>query len=272
VQLSLSSACLYHMRLGRVFRLAAGAGFEGIELVMGPEVWLRGPEYVRRLSGEHGLPVLSVHQSLLPVGPGSRLTTRMVDAVEMAVALGSRHVVLHPPFVETWDHAEGQSWLEELETCLQRVTGTATRLTVENPGRHSRDGRPPVLGRIEDLCTFADAHDLGITLDTCHLGLEGLELEGAYETVQGHVANVHLSNLSAKRSRIRLPLVSALLAEHRMPDDGYLRLGRFLSLVSANGYHGPITCEVSPVWLKAWSRQGVRERLRHCVEFAHQAT
>ncbi len=268
MQLSLSSASLYHIGLRWVFRLAAEAGFDGVELVLGPETWLWGPERVSRFSREYGLPVVTVHQTLIPVRAASQ--SRMIDAAEVAVRLESQNVVLHPPAARTWDSAEAMTWLAALEFCLKRTEGTSTRLTLENPGRHCADEPRAVLGGLGDLGAFAAAHGMGVTLDTCHLGLEGLDLLGAYGVLHEQVANVHLSNLSQNRPRIRWSLARALLTEHRMPDDGCLPLDRFLSLVSTDGYDGSIACEVSPVWLRGWSRQGVRESLARFVRFVRQ--
>ena len=65
MQISLSTACLYIYPLRKIFEIAQRVGFDGVELVISPEVEWRGGEYIRRLSDEYALPILSVHPPLL---------------------------------------------------------------------------------------------------------------------------------------------------------------------------------------------------------------
>ena len=64
MRLSLSTGCLYCYPLKSVFRLAKEAGFHGLELVISPEVVLRGSGYVKTLIERYGLEVCSMHPPL----------------------------------------------------------------------------------------------------------------------------------------------------------------------------------------------------------------
>ena len=77
LRLSFSTATLYHFPLRAAFALAHEAGFEGVELVLGPEVMLRGAAYVRQLSHEYSLAVLSVHPPMIPY-PGQNKAARIL--------------------------------------------------------------------------------------------------------------------------------------------------------------------------------------------------
>jgi len=268
--ISLSTASLYHLPLRATFRLAAEAGFDRLELVMGPEVWLRGPTHVAGLVREFDLPVVTVHQTLLPRAPRCGPGGRMADAAEAAVALAARHVVIHPPAASDWEQPKAQSWLRALESTRRALEGAGTRFALENWGIEENVKRELVLRPIAVLREFALQHDIDITYDTCHAGLEGWDLIHAYDVLRPRVANVHLSNLSAGKPLLDVLLARPLLAEHRLPDDGVLPLRRFVEHLALTEYRGPITCEISPVALRAWSRSGIARQLARCVAFVRK--
>ena len=264
--ISLSTASLYHLPHARVFALAAEAGFDGVELVVGPETWARGVRHVAGLAQRHRLPVLTVHQALMPMvggGPAERLR----DAVGTALDLGCPHLVIHPPMVRQWEHPTAQRWLHGLHEARQRMDGSGARLAVENSGYQPREASQRILGLLPDLLAFAERHDLDVTFDACHAAIQGVDLLGAYTLLRPRVANVHLSNLSDREPMINLPYVRPLMTEHRMPEDGVLPLGQLVARLTADGYAGPVTYEISPIALRAWSSAGLRGALARLVSY-----
>lgn len=265
--ISLSTASLYHLPLGSVFALTAEAGFDGVELVTGPEVWLRGAERVARLAERRGQAVFTVHQTLLPWSPRGAGSARMLDAAETALALGARHVVVHAPATAGWTSPVGQRWMEALKSTRALLRGSTTRIALENWGIGPEVRRELVVRRAPVLREFALQHDLDLTFDTCHAGIERLDIIRAFDYLQPRVANVHLSNLSNRAPALDVLLARPLLSEHRMPEDGILPLGEFVSHLVDIGYRHPITYEISPISLRAWSPSELRRRLRECVAF-----
>ena len=59
--IALSTGSLYTYGTARVFELAAEAGFDGIEVLCDHRPDTRDPDYLRRLSTEHGLPIVALH-------------------------------------------------------------------------------------------------------------------------------------------------------------------------------------------------------------------
>ena len=265
LHISLSTACLYHFPLRRTLALAAEAGYDGIELVMGPEVWVRGSGHVASLSRECGLQVFAVHQALLCGSPWGRDAGRMVEALHTALELGCPRVVIHGPEAYRWAEPVAQRWLRILEECQKRTMGSATRLALENPGN-----RRKVLGQPELLENFARRYDLDITFDACHAGDQMIP---AYMLLRGRMVNLHFSDLKPSFRHHRWPrLAYSLYVEHQMPGEGHLPLGELVAQIAADGYPGPISMEIGPLTLRSWSPGALRRRLAQALEYVRAAT
>jgi len=270
MHLSLSSACLYLFPLRYLFRLAAETGYDGIELVMAPEVWLRGPAYVRALSREFGLPVYSDHQAMLPICPRGSGTARMGDATEAALALDCPVVVIHDPLVPRWDAPTAQRWMRELEYCQHKVEGSGTRLALENPGwYHSWDERN-LFAQPLALISFARRYGLELTFDTCHAGSAEMGLGEVYETLRDRVVNVHFSDLKPGNPPLNINTLRTLLIHHQMPGEGRLPLTPFVAQLAKDGYDGPLTLEISVAALRIWSPRALRRRLAQAADYARE--
>ena len=269
--LTLSTASVYHLPLRAAFRLAAETGFDGLELAMGPQVWLRGARHVAALCAEYGLEVYSVHQTLMRGSPQGGGPRRVIDAANMALELGCPCVVIHGTWALRWAEARAQRWLRTVEQCRERLRGSGTRLALENPGVYSEIDRHAVLGPFPVLIDFARRHDLDITFDTCHAGSAGLELLDAYDQIGDRLVNVHLSDLRPGGLASNVPVLRILLAHHQMPGEGCLPLGEFLSHLAAHGFAKPVALEVSPIALRAWSLRQLRRRLSQGVDYVRSA-
>ncbi|MBC7234879.1 MAG: sugar phosphate isomerase/epimerase [Chloroflexi bacterium] len=273
MRIGLSTACLYGFPLRHTLRTAADCGFDGIELVMTSEVWLRGAAGVARLCREYGLDVLSVHVALLPPRLPIYRDGRLRAATRMALELGSPCVVFHGPFAR-WDTAKTRHWLESVETCLTLVTGTGTRLALENVALYDREHSLDVLGPIPVLCSFARRYGLALTLDTCHVGNGPLDLLQVYEQMRPYLVNVHLSDYGRGPISVgHMPgsWYHRFIAEHQFPGEGDLPLNKFLAALAGDGYKGSINLEIGPLHLKVWSSSRTRQRLGEALAFVRQA-
>ena len=268
--LSLSTACLYYFPLRTTFRLAAEAGFDGMELVMSPQVWLRGARYVASLAREYGLGIYSVHQTLMRAAPSGRGPHRIIDAANVALELGCPCVVIHAACEFYWAAPKVQHWLRMVEFCQERLLGSGTRLAVENMGIGADIDIHSILAHLPVLFSFARRHDLDITFDTCHAGTDNMELVSAYELIRERLVNVHLSDLAPGRGE-RNRFLRLLHAHHQMPGEGRLPLRGFLSRLATDGFEGPISMEIGPVALRVWSPRQLRQRLAQAVEYARSA-
>ncbi|NLG48627.1 MAG: sugar phosphate isomerase/epimerase [Chloroflexi bacterium] len=266
VLISLSTGCLYHFTLRHTLALAADMGFDGVELVMGPEVWLRGAKYVRKLARETGLRVLSVHPTLLRSSPKGGGAGRIADATEAALVLECPTIVAHGPGTLRWEAPEAQDWLRQVDVSRERLNGNGARLALENPGWYCARDRQTVLAHLPVLQAFAHQHDLDVTLDTCHLGTSDMGLLEGYRLVRGRLANVHFSDLRPRKLRFDCHPVRTLLSHHQMPGDGILPLQAMLADMQGDGYAGPVSMEISPLALQVWSPRQLRANLQRAIE------
>lgn len=253
--------------LEATLRLAAEAGYEAVELVMCPEIWLRGTARVGRMAERHGLAIPTVHQSLLSLSPTGRGAARVIDATRAAVELGVPAVVFHTPAARRWDEPAAQRWLRAMDAAQGVAAGTGTRLSLENPGAGYRDEAPAVLSRTPDLVACARRYDLDLTLDTCHAGLSGVDLPEAYAAMRERLVNVHFSDLRPLRLSWRPPLIDVIWAHHQLPGDGRLDLAPLVAQLRADRYRGSLTAEISFMALAFWSPREAARRLRWLSSF-----
>ena len=97
MELSLSTGCIYVYPLRFVFGIARESGFVGVELVVSPEVELRGGRYVRHLAESSGLTIFSLHPPILPFPGWSDYRTIVPKLIDLALEADAEYVVLHPP-------------------------------------------------------------------------------------------------------------------------------------------------------------------------------
>jgi sugar phosphate isomerase/epimerase len=276
LKVSFSTACLYIYPLRKTFELAKRAGFDGVELVVGPEVEWRGSRYVMRLSQEYDLPVLTVHPPLFAI-PGwskSQITIEpYLDKLSgIARSVGAPVAVVHMPRTRRIDDAIGRGFVSKLVSVRDRLDGTGPRLALENSPRFRERDAAYVLRSLADLREFADTNDFQMTLDTSHIGTWNVDLIDSIGYFDGRLANVHFSDLREVPGWVmRQPPLHSYLRQHQMPGSGYLPLKEFLRVLGQRGYQGPITYELSPVPLQFWSFRRVADRLKECVDFVHEA-
>ncbi len=267
MRLSLSTGTLYHFPLRTTFALAHEAGFEGVELVLGPEVLLRGASYVRRLGREYSLDVLSVHPPVVPY-PGHNNVVRILPRlISLAEQVHCDLVVLHPPKTSRTGDA---LWKEFVQALLHERSTTAVRVSLENAGIFWDSNIHYILHDIRRLRAFADCHDLPLTFDTAHVGSSGRDLLEAYALLDGRVVNVHFSDFLKRRIFPDWPPLHTFFCHHQMPGEGVLPLTDFLRTLLASDYCGVFTLELSPTAIKAWSPSLVRERLLTAVGYVRQ--
>jgi sugar phosphate isomerase/epimerase len=254
--------------LAAVLRVAAEAGYDAIELVMCPEVWLRGTTPVRRMAERYGLAIPTIHQTLFSFSPTGGGARRVIDATRAAVELGVPTVVFHTPAARSWEETAAQRWLWAMDVAQRVAAGTGTRLALENPGAYHRNEAPGVASRPSDLVACAQRYDLDLTFDTCHAGTAGIDLLEAYAVMRGRLVNVHLSDLRPLRLPWHSPLVDTVWAHHQLPGHGRLDLAPLVACLRNDRYQGPVTAEVSFMALAFWSPRAAVQRLRRMASFA----
>lgn len=242
VFVSFSTACLFLYPLRATLAIARRTQFDGVELVVTPEVACRPRSSIAALCRTTDTRVISVHIPMGPRLPGWRNSAGMrVRTVRLAVATGARLVVLHGGYGIRRGSEYDRRFRQSLERCRAEMVGSDVRLTIEN-----NDDHPYVvddhafLENLDRMDRYAADEGLGITLDTSHVGGPPDRLWQAWERLGSRVENIHLNNIWRGKS-------------HQPPERGDLPLDRFLARVRADGYTGVVTLETSPRLLRLWS-------------------
>jgi sugar phosphate isomerase/epimerase len=272
MELSLSTGCIYIYPLRNIFSIARESGFVGVELVVGPEVELRGGRYVRRLAESYGLTIFSLHPPILPFPGWSDYRTVVPKLIDLALEAGAGYVVLHPPDARSLTDGRGRRYLEALREGLQRTEGTDLHIALENRAFFRSRDRDYVLSDLRELRAFADELDLPLVLDTSHAATSSYSLAEAYQLLADRLVNVHLSDMRSPPWPLSIHFLHTYLKHHQIPGDGQLPLVDFLSRLAADGYCGPITLEISPIALRIWWPPSVKSQLARCVAYVQGAS
>jgi sugar phosphate isomerase/epimerase len=268
--IALSTGSLYNYGTARTARLAADAGFDGLE-VMVDERWdTRDPAYLSAIAAEVSLPVLAIHAPSRARMWGDEIE-RVRRTVALAQAVGAPTAVVHPPVRYRWFAVRRSPFMSfSLLTPLRRRSpylawlldeasgyGAASGVTiaVENMPRNVLVGSWSVnlfeLGRLQDLRRAPS-----VALDTTHLGTWGVDILGALDALGSRVTHVHLSDYGG--------------AEHSLPGEGRLPLAPFLRALARSAFAGIITVELVPEVLGAGDDRVVAERLARARAFCRE--
>jgi len=265
IRLSLSTGCLYIYPLMSIFAIAKNTGFDGLELVISPELTLRGSAYVKSLMRRYDLPVFSMHPPLFPYPGWADLPSLIPKATKLALEVGCPVLVVHPPKTESLDSVYGQRYVRAVLESRETLRDTTTRISIENPGIFRQRDLSFALHAPAALRAFVDRYDLPVTLDTAHAGSADFPLLDLLSLMEDRLINVHFSDVGYPPRLLDRPFLDTYFKHHQLPGDGWLPLERFLRQLVDLGYAGPLTLELSPVALRIWWPPAVRRRLGVCV-------
>ncbi len=257
MRISFSTGTFYHRGLGYSLDLAREAGFDGVELVLGPEYLLRGEDASRRIAAGHDVPVLSVHPPFYPLPGWPRGASRAVPRLaSVSRSVGAELCVVHTPFLRSPTSPRARSYSESLRRG-SAATGGEVRVTLESSQYNKRRERY-LLDDLKALVDFAQERGCGVTFDTCHAGANREDILACYETVRPALRNVHLSDVQWKGKQART---------HILPGEGELPLADFLARLARDGYEGLVTMEIHPRQVEFLSRQRSLRRLKQALDF-----
>jgi sugar phosphate isomerase/epimerase len=274
IPIALSTGSVYTYGTARAFELAARAGYDGVEVIVDDRWDTRQPVYLRRLSGETGVPVLSVHS---PFGPASGWpnaeVARIERSLEVAEAVGARVLNVHLPFrvhdlfvsAARWRLAAPilpvsanqkayRRWLTE-GGLAERQARTAVTIAVENlPVRRflGRRYNPYALNTWDELERLPR-----LCLDTTHLATTGSDLLAVYDRLAERIVHVHLSDYKGRY-------------QHQPLGKGELPLGPFLERLAARDYAGLVVVELTPRALPMQDETKLAAELRRNLELCRR--
>ncbi|MGQ9585265.1 MAG: sugar phosphate isomerase/epimerase family protein [Anaerolineae bacterium] len=271
MRLSISTGSLLPYPLPVALSRIARAGFEGIELVLGPETFLMGAGWVRGQVRKVGLEILSVHPPFLKVASWANEGEALARQVEWAAQLEAPLTLIHPPAASRWDAPSAQRYLRGLEAGCTTAQRLGVQVAIETAGRRWQGDTDRLLLKPRELAAFVAARDLAVVLDVTHVGTLDPTLRSAEVLFGPRLAGIHLSDMVREASQGRRGFLARFMATHRMPGDGVLPLEPTLKRLATSGFAGPVTLEVNPQHLVVWHRRRLARNLRQAAAFVRDA-
>jgi sugar phosphate isomerase/epimerase len=230
-RLLFSSAAFFARPLAETFRLAAEAGYTGVEVMVTKDPASQDPQRMRALAEKEGLTIGAIHAPCLLLTRrvwGTDPIRKIYRTMEVAEEAGAPVVVVHPPF--RWQR-EFRRWLDDRLPGLEERTGVT--VAVENMfpfGKNERRGGVALHANV-DLEELDGLPDL--VLDTSHAAVARHDIIDVRRMFGSRLRHVHLSDNAGKGWDSHLP-----------PGEGVLPIDAFLDDLVAGGYEGAVSLEV----------------------------
>jgi sugar phosphate isomerase/epimerase len=259
--------------LRTLVRWARQASFETMELSINPEAIARGGAALRRIAAEEGLPIDSVHPTVLRLPGWREHRGGMERTIPLALETGATTMVMHTPRSESLEAGEGLAFRQRIERWQPRLAAlrSGLRLAVENKNVRLPHDRRYALTSLERLRAFADRYDLDLVLDTMHAGSAGEDLLHARDLFDGRLVQVHLSDMGGNVPLGNWSLAQDLWSQHRFPGAGTLALAELVGTLAADGFEGRVILEINPVAARIWWPPAARRRLDRAAEWLRRA-
>ncbi len=249
----LSTSSVYPESTASGFEIAAGLGYDGVELMVGIDPTAADIDAVEKYRDYHGVPVLAIHAPCLLVTQmtwGDDPWAKLDRSAEAAQRLGADTVVVHPPF--RWQRDYARAFVDGISR-LNESTGI--RFAVENmyPWR-TPAGILKAYAPGWDPSTLPYDH---LTLDLSHASTamqNSLELAQAWGT---RLAHVHLTDGTG-----------SVTDEHLLPGHGDQHADRVLRHLADAGFVGHVVVEVNT--RASGSRARREEDLALALHFARE--
>ena len=259
IPVGLSNACLMPAGVENTFALAAGLGYDGVEVMVWSERTTQDFRLLSALVERYEQPVLAVHAPtlLLTRGVFGPDPWDKVDrSIELAFALGAPNVVLHPPFFWQTRYARGF-----VAGVALRETTTGMHLCVENMFTwRPRDARSS-----REFQAYSPTWDPvgqgyhSVTLDISHAATSGSDALAMARALGPTLCHLHLTDG-----------VPGFRDDHLLPGQGNQDCAGVLAHLVATGFEergGQVVVEVKTGSMSAAER---REGLASALAFARE--
>jgi sugar phosphate isomerase/epimerase len=255
IQVALSTASVYPERVPDAFEAAARAGYDGIEVMVTMDPVSQDIDILRRLSDYHGVPVVAVHAPCLLLTQrvwGTEPWGKLNRAREVAEKLGSKVVVVHPPF--RWQ----RDYVRDFEAGMTDLANqTDVVFAVENL-------YPPWRTRGTEMSLYAPNWN-PVELDTPHA-----TLDLSHTAVSGSDAMAMAAQLGSRLAHVHMAdgVGPGLPDAHLIPGRGSQPCAELLARLGSTGYTGIVVVEVNT--RRAQSREERRAGLAEALAFTRR--
>lgn len=229
-KVALSTASVYPENTAAAFEIAGRLGYDGVEVMVWTDPVSQDLTALRRLSDEHGVPILAVHAPCLLVTQRVWSTDpwrKLVRARAAAEELGASTVVVHPPF--RWQRSYARGFVDGI---WRMADETDVKFAVENmyPWRY----------RDREVLAYAPGWDptdedfRHFTLDLSHTATSRTDPRHMAARMGDRLGHVHLADGRGSGKD-----------EHLIPGHGTQPCAELLAHLAASGYDGHVVVEVN---------------------------
>jgi sugar phosphate isomerase/epimerase len=228
--IALSTASVYPQTCADGFALAADLGYDGLEVMVWTDPVSQDRATLAGLVEHYQIPVLSIHAPTLLVTQrvwGREPWAKLHRSCELAVALGARTVVVHPPF--RWQREYAAGFVAGMERLADEY---GVRLAVEN--------MYPWRARGRELLAYAPGWDplphpyRDVTLDLSHTATAGIDGLVMARALGDRLTHLHLADGEGSAKD-----------EHLVPGEGSQPCDEVLGLLAERNWSGTVVVEVN---------------------------
>jgi len=247
----LSTGSIFHLPLADVFRATRESGFNGVELLLGPELAHVSDDQISRSAEQHGVPIRCVHAPFFAQsGLDEDYFCEIERTIELARAVHAAMVNAHP--FGLISHPEQARRLVELASDIALATENMPQgIDISNADEAA------VVRDHEALNDFARANGLKMTYDVTHFATWGKNILAGHRIFEPTMINIHVSDYIAGY-------------QHLLPGRGELPLRELLHTARADGAAEFVTLEVAPDSFSRRDYAHVVEALTAAREFVQR--
>jgi sugar phosphate isomerase/epimerase len=229
-RVALSTASVYPESTASAFESAAALDYDAMEVMVGLDLVSQDIAAVKELVDQHQVPVCAIHAPCLLIMQrvwGAEPWGKLQRSAEMALELGARTVVVHPPF--RWQREYVRGFVEGIAD-LEAETGVAFAVENMYPWRASRRAIQVYLPGWNPV----EQDYAHTTLDLSHSSTSGSDAVQLALDLGDRLHHVHMTDGSGSAKD-----------EHLVPGRGNQRCAELLELLAAKAFAGSVVVEIN---------------------------
>lgn len=233
IPVTLSTASLYPRRAAFAFETAAELGYDGVEVMVWADPATQEPAELAKLASDHGVEIRSIHAPTLLLSQrvwGQSPAPKLRRSVDMALELGARTVVVHPPF--RWQYKYARQFQDQVRELAQ---DTGVTIAVENmyPWRARASSERELKAYLPGWDPAEHDYD-AVTLDLSHAAVAQQDGIALVDGFGERLRHVHLADGTGSARD-----------EHLVPGRGAMACDKVLQELVRRDYQGDVVVEIS---------------------------
>ncbi len=236
ITIGMSTSSVYPLSTETAFRLAKAARFDGVEIMVTVDPVTQDAAALLAMSARYDLPILSVHAPVLVFSQlvwGVDPVRKLEKSAELAVAVGAKTVVVHPPF--RWEPRFARVFESTIRALAEKYR---VELAVENMFPLRFGGLTVRAQSPSSDPVFIDCD--AITLDFSHAALAGRDSLEFAMAMGDRLRHVHLTDGTVAMGEGKL-----LDDEHLVPGRGTQPVAEVLQYLATRKWKGSLIAEVN---------------------------